>query len=380
MKKIIYFCFFIISLYGISIVIINIIVDYKISLLSPTTNEDTTLSLRDGGKSLAYQEYNEWKAGWKKQAPKQITTFEEKLYWVLYGNRNYVPFKSAEEAWLYYSILNNALLRKDKVLFEKVKELFDTQILPMEINNIQQSVWGMVGIELYKKTGKEKYNHYIKQIYNFIIQNDHERYGILYGGGDLFSVDGYGMTTPFLSSYAKLYNDSTAYHHAIKQINGWIEANGCNQITGLPYMTINIKSPNMPIGPPNWGRGVAWFTIGLSFLNRKDLNQESQIYIDKLDSTLVQIWKKDRKFTQLIRRTSEIDLSATFPIIYYLQIKGLITISTNDINKYKTYFHNGCFYNSSGPNMGNTLSTLTNPNPLADAFFFMILNHAISTL
>ena len=142
-------------------------------------------------------------------------------------------------------------------------------------------------------------------------------------------------------------------------------------------MAFSINHDHFPLGYCNWGRGVGWWAIALSDINIEDLSEDVQNIIDKFNDTLKTIWEEDGKFTQLIRQSDEIDLSATMPILYYLYHKRIILLTENDVNRFGQYFHNGCLRANSAGNYGLLISPFRGANPISDAFLLKIVNEMI---
>ena len=327
-----------------------------------------------GGGTFANRLIEIYKNGWSEQPPKRVVSIKNKLDFIINGNPGYSRYKSAEEGWLFVALMENARCRNDKGLILKLQNLFENHILNNEVQNIHEAVNGLFAIRLYEQLKVPEYKAFADKTYQWLNHHYINDKGILYGIKDLPGVDGYGMSVPFLTAYSYAFNCNEAKEMALHNIECWIKMGGVNPLTGFPYMAISLAHPSLPSGYSNWGRGTAWWVIGLSDIDKNSLSPEYSAYVEKLEENLTEIWLKEHKFTQLLHQSDKIDLSATLPIIYYLHKKGLIEITKSDIDDISRYYENGALACSSGPNDGYSLSPYSGRNPLADAFLLKIIN------
>lgn len=104
-------------------------------------------------------------------------------------------------------------------------------------------------------------------------------------------VDTVGMTCPFLIKYAIVFNQKEYIDIAMKQIREYRE-NGIDKKTKLPFHGF-CEGSFEPLGVCGWGRGCAWWAIGLvdslrSLLEADGYNREKaellKLAIEFLDS------------------------------------------------------------------------------------------------
>ena len=98
-----------------------------------------------------------------------------------------------------------------------------------------------------------------------LIRKNVNDYGMIsYTGGrdnpEMY-VDTLGMTCPFLALYARVYHDGQCEKLAINQLRMY-HMYGLLAGTAIPNHAFHIKS-KLPLGVYGWGRGTAWYLIGL---------------------------------------------------------------------------------------------------------------------
>lgn len=79
---------------------------------------------------------------------------------------------------------------------------------------------------------------------------------------DVRFVDTIGMICPFLIKYALEYNKSEFVDIALEQIKEY-KKYGFDKETKMPYHCFNVKS-KAPLGICGWGRGCAWWMLGIT--------------------------------------------------------------------------------------------------------------------
>ena len=316
-------------------------------------------------------------SGNRPEAPRLRISFNERKDKVLERNKSKPKprFYYCEANKLLLSCLEDALLRNDVNLIHTIEVLFDTHIANVEIDHVHQSMCGSVAILLHKYTGDEKYKNYADKMFEWLKSQDTE-YGILYVGpdGNINLIDGCGMFVPFLSLYAETYNDKTAEDLAIKQVEMF--ARYCVDFqTGIPVQMFCVQEPHVKGGDASWGRGTSWYVMGLCSIEDSLLSEYAQLCVRNLDSTLTVLWQRQGKFSQFIMDDSKEDLSATLPIIFYLNCKGCIELTKEDVLLYSKYMHDGLLYNSSASKMGaRGYNPLSGPNVLSQAYILSLID------
>ena len=259
-------------------------------------------------------------------------------------------------------------------LFARIKGYFDSKILNAEFETVDQAQCGMIALLLYAKTQDASYKKYADEMYRWILTFD-TSYGILYRPNhNRIVVDSIGMAIPFLIQYAEVFNIHEARRVALKTIEQYTKY-GCDLSTGVPAYAYEVSEPHLKLGRVNWGRGISWFVIGLSYINSQELSADSQLILNKLDHTLKDVWNRDKSFGQFVGQSSHHDLSAELPILYYLTKKKLINLSKEDILDYSLMMHDGVMYNSSSSYTGIIqYGVPEGPNMLSQAYMIRLLN------
>ena len=313
-------------------------------------------------------------SGNRPEAPIFPSGVIDRIKYNLGKKKSYPFFYWGEPNWLLTATLEDAILHKDKEHIREIAEVFKDNINNQPIEHVDQCQCGSAAILLHQGTGDNIYKSYADMVFEWC-KNNNTEYGILYAKRNTAQVlDGYGMCLPFLQRYAQVYNDSIALNLVVRHIElaakYFIDETG-----GLPVHRYSLSFPHIKQGNCNWGRGVSWFVSGLTDIDYSLLSDSTIAQLDKMDSALLAIWKKNGKFNQFLGEQGEIDLSATLPIIYYLSRKGLIKLTEKDLLSFCRYSDNGLLYNSSPSNTGSYAFGMTfGPNVLSQAFMLKLLN------
>lgn len=218
-----------------------------------------------------------------------------------------------QDSYLLFGLVSYALAynRQDILnhVIEKVNNSLDSNgNLKFALIRLDQIPFGLTLMLLDTHTSN-KYTTAIKQIYDFIINRYNSDGTMLYIHGSNFQhVDSIGMYVPFLSLYSKYYNDLRSLEiikHGIEEYQKF----GVDNTTGMPAHGFNIES-KIKIGSINWGRGLGWYLLGLSFID----NIENVC----LDKTLQHI-----KFDQFPGQVSQFDSSTSIMANIYMLKKKL---------------------------------------------------------
>ena len=171
---------------------------------------------------------------------------------------------------------------------------------------------------------------------------------VTYTGGKTactFYVDTIGLVCPFLMLYAKEYNEQRYEHLAYRQIEMYHNF-AMYMNTELPNHAIDI-SRKLPLGVYGWGRGVAWYIIGLldSYLNAYDSTVKESIR--KLMFLAAESYKDfqslDGGFSHILQMENGYDSSATAVLAWFYSCcarifceEEYLEISKKCLNKIKT--------------------------------------------
>lgn len=291
------------------------------------------------------------------------------IYFYAKSNRASVfTFMGAECGWLLYALTEYL----DDVHY--VRSVFNDKILPIPIKQVEQSQCGMVALYLYKKTNEDVYKKYADSVYGYLLSQDTD-YGIVFRAGDKGNrilVDTLGMAIPFLTEYGKMFGLEEAVELAERSLEQYVEY-GVDDKTGIPAFAFRIPSPHIKLGCPNWGRGVAWFILGLMYVDVSHLSANTQNKIIKFERSIIELWNKNKSFRHFLCEGGR-DLSAELPILYYLVSKNQICLSENDLMEYSTMSHQGLMYHSSSSNVGIVrYGTCAGPNVLSQAYMLRLI-------
>ncbi len=131
---------------------------------------------------------------------------------------------------------------------------------------VDDALSGLSMIELFRKTGKDKYLSYAGKLYDFLCNyRKTEEGSIIYNssaGNDYVFADGAGETAMFLFSYAKITKSETAFLLGAKQLTNYYKY-GFDFRSSLPYHAFSNKD-NKKLGLLGWGRACGWLLMGYS--------------------------------------------------------------------------------------------------------------------
>lgn len=174
-----------------------------------------------------------------------------------------------------------------------------------------------------------------------LIRKNVNDYGMIsYTGGrdnpEMY-VDTLGLTCPFLALYAQVYHDSQCEKLAVDQLRMY-HTYGLLADTALPNHAFNIKS-KLPLGVYGWGRGTAWYLIGLvdtyHQLQAPEYQAEVLQWISESAQAYVEYQRTDGGFGSILQREGTYDSSATAAMAwFYAECAILLKNSTyRDISR-----------------------------------------------
>lgn len=138
-------------------------------------------------------------------------------------------------------------------------------LLNYELENITQYPIGLFFINTYKITKNKKYKYVVDDIYNSLktLSSEDGHIQFRFKGEDYCFVDALGMYIPFLMEYYNLTQKREALELSLKNIDIYKKF-GCDKDTGLPCHGYD-KETGIKMGSINWGRGIGWYLLALSF-------------------------------------------------------------------------------------------------------------------
>lgn len=132
-------------------------------------------------------------------------------------------------------------------------------------------------------------------------------------------VDTIGLTCPFLALYSKVYGDAYCEKLAIDQLRMY-HTYGLFLDTVLPNHAFNIRN-KLPLGVFGWGRGTAWYILGLidsySELQTTEYRTEVLHWISEAAQSYRSYQHADGGFGSILQRNGTYDSSATAAMAWF---------------------------------------------------------------
>lgn len=190
--------------------------------------------------------------------------------------------------------------------------------LDMPVFYLDNVTNGVPLLELYEKTGNEKYRQGSERLASYLLKYPRDTKGNLpyrLRDGSHIYADGIGMICPFLCRYGVITGEEAAVKLGVAQMVHFLE-DGLDEVSGLPYHGFDSDT-GMKYGIIGWGRAVGWLMSGISeslaYLPEKT-PQFSFIreHFKKLAGAAVPFQREDGSFSwQLQAREGPGDTSAT---------------------------------------------------------------------
>lgn len=134
-------------------------------------------------------------------------------------------------------------------------------------------------------------------------------------------VDAIGLTCAFLALYARVYDTPSCAEIAFYQLQMYHD-HGLLRGTALPNHAFNIKS-KLPLGVYGWGRGTAWYVIGLvdTYYELTSEQHRSQVlnWISEAAESYASFQRKDGGFGAILQRSNTYDSSATASLAWFYE-------------------------------------------------------------
>lgn len=132
-------------------------------------------------------------------------------------------------------------------------------------------------------------------------------------------VDTIGLTCPFLALYAKVYDVSSCEEISFHQLTMYHQY-GLLNTTALPNHAFNIKT-KLPLGVYGWGRGTAWYVIGLvdTYCELESAQYRNTVYqwIEEAAESYTVYQRIDGGFGSILQRMNTYDSSATAVLAWF---------------------------------------------------------------
>ena len=278
----------------------------------------------------------------------------------------------SEAGYMMLAIFRTAKFHNNKAQLLAVKKAFDSNCLGKAFVRVDQAPYGIVAIELYKEYKDLKYKHYADSMYQYLKGKNTEEFGILFIPELKYNhVDGIGVYNPFLVEYSTCFGCKDAYLLALSCFEKYCKF-GVEKELGRPATNYSLRWPHEK-GRLNWGRGFSWYTLGFCLLNEADFSETTYDMYKKYIDYIAYIYKRDHRFTKFINSEGgDIDLSATLPLVWFLQKKNIIQLSEKDILEYSKFMYNNIMFHSSGV-FFDTEVQFTSSQRLSQAFMINII-------
>lgn len=132
-------------------------------------------------------------------------------------------------------------------------------------------------------------------------------------------IDTLGFICPFLQLYSNIYGYEKFSKISLEQINQYNKY-GLLYDTYLPNHAYNPQN-KLPLGVYGWGRGVAWYVIGLidTYIEMKDSNEKLLLKenIKKVADSYINYQREDGGFGSILQNERTYDSSATAVLAYF---------------------------------------------------------------
>lgn len=132
-------------------------------------------------------------------------------------------------------------------------------------------------------------------------------------------VDTIGLTCPFLALYAKVYGVPSCEEISFLQLAAYRQY-GLLSAALLPNHAFHIKT-KLPLGVYGWGRGTAWYVIGLmdtySELQSSQYRDTVYQWIEEAAAAYTVYQRVDGGFGSILQREDTYDSSATAALAWF---------------------------------------------------------------
>ncbi len=177
---------------------------------------------------------------------------------------------------------------------------------------------GYVMIDMYERTGEEKYKTLVDECLEGLLARPTDEYGeIRYDrnedSNDVY-VDGTGMCTPFLARYASAFGDEEVRKIAVLQVTNYLRMGVHPK---LMYVYHGYTGSGGFAGEMGWGRGTGYLMCAIGNVMRYCDDDEANAACETFIASMMTRLKADNKFGwSLSRRDAASDTSATGKIMW----------------------------------------------------------------
>lgn len=297
-------------------------------------------------------------------------------------NQNTIEFQKYNypRAFLFQGIITYLKKTEDIDRALMFKDIFNQYIDEVGnpifvINRIDQAPFGVVALYLYKMFGEEKYLTFSNRMFEYIRNNVDEKNNILDYRPNLEVVlnDMLGLTIPFLNEYYTTTANTEAIKLAEQQLDYFIQY-GVDPYTKIPSHGID-KNSKVKVGSSNWGRGIGWYFIGLSFCAKH--NKKYDDHFQQMKQTVLKLKNKEDLWTQFPGSSSTFDASTTLMFIYAIMLNDKCFIKQEQFfYSIKNYISSdGIILQTSGDTFGlNEYSSAFGKSELSQGLLLLVLS------
>ena len=269
---------------------------------------------------------------------------------------------------------------KELLLFKNIFEAYikDTGEPAFVLNRVDQAPFGIVALYLYESFNDTKYLKMADYIFKYLEENIDPEEQIIDYRPHLPVVlnDMLGLVIPFLMEYSRVTKNIKAKELAEMQMKYYTQY-GVDAETFIPSHGIN-KLTKTKIGSANWGRGIGWYLIGLSYCTQYNTHFKNNF--EKVKSAVLKLKTKDHLYSQFPGSSETFDASTTLMTLYafVLQNKNSLTEQElfNQLKKYLT--PDGIILQTSGDTVGlNDYSKTFGNSELSQGLLLLIMSELV---
>lgn len=221
-------------------------------------------------------------------------------------------------------------LEDKKIINDAINRLIDTN--GNFIRNPVAIDSGLLSYAILKNSELNEVKPAMDYVVNLILNNIGDDGMIIYTNdinSDERYVDTIGLTCPFLACYGKIYHKPEISKIAVNQLKLFSEY-GLERKSLLPNHAFSSQT-KLPLGVYGWGRGVAWYVIGLIDTYFEIENNEDKTWIlnqiHKVADKYKVYQRQDGGFGYIIQMKNGYDSSVTAVMSYfYLKCYQLFNI------------------------------------------------------
>ncbi|MDF2454804.1 MAG: hypothetical protein K0R51_797 [Cytophagaceae bacterium] len=338
-------------------------------ILAPDVLEQKVVS-----KALEMAKSDQVTAVWKDHRGITETVFD----FAREGDNSAFKKYNYPRAFLYYGLSEYYLKQDGQKSMDEFKTIFD-QLLDaqgkalFDLDKVDQAPFGLAALNLYRIYKEQKYMHFADLIYDQIVIHRNQQGLVLYRADATNQLnDLLGMIVPFLVEYNKLKPGTNALSIAKAQLDFFIRY-GVDPLTFIPAHGIDLKS-KIKTGSSNWGRGIGWYLLGLSFYHQATLGYQKEV--DGIFNSLHAVKNPEALWSQFPGSTDQFDASATtLFMVSFSKVNSKLFSSEQALNLLSKYIDsNGALMQTSGDTYGlNAYSKTFGESELSQGMLVLLL-------